>query len=87
MGEDKLGECKGRAAGYGLATGSITFAGVYFAQDYGTRRMLNRNKKLFIINSALFAGLAAKIAVDARIKECDRRHEVSRFDALAKFRH
>ena len=43
MVEDKLGECKGRAAGYGLATGSITFAGVYFAQDFGTRRMLRVN--------------------------------------------
>ena len=90
MSDDKLVECKGRAGLYGLAVGSITFAGVYFAQDLGLRRMLNRNKnykKLFVINAALFAIPAAYISVDARLKECDRRHEVSRFDALAKFKH
>ena len=86
-GDDRLEECKGRAGLYGLATGSITFAGFHFAQEFATRRMRNRNKRLFFASSLFFASAAAYIAIDARLKECARRHEISRFDGLAKFKH
>jgi len=84
--EDKLSECKNRTYLYGLATGSITFAGCYFLQSYLAKRWRNSNKAYVLGTTTLAAGLATYLVVKDKLKECESSARLQRVDALAQFK-
>jgi len=81
MSNDKLLECQSRAYLGGLSTGSIVFAGLYFVQRFATK-----NLPFILGTSVVFAGASTYLVVKEKLKECDRSCNISRTDALAKFK-
>lgn len=77
----KESECKGRAGLYGLSTGSIVFAGVYFCQTAFIKKRVNN-----IILSSLFASASAYLTIKNHNYSCERSSDATRLDALSKFK-
>lgn len=77
----KESECKGRAGLYGLATGTIVFAGVYFCQTIFIKKRLNN-----VILSSLFASASAYLTIKHHIHSCERSSHSSRLDGLSQFK-
>jgi len=85
--DDKLIECQGRSTLYGLSTGAITFAACYFVQKRATKDWKSRNLPFMIGTSLLLSGMSTYLVVKERLKECERTFNITRVDALAKYKN
>lgn len=87
--DDKMAECKSRAALYGLSTGSLVFSVFFLMQRFAMKDY--RKKPNFlpktIGTSLVFAGACTYLVVQEKLIECDRKFDVTRTDGLAKFKN
>ncbi len=82
--DSQKAECYGRTYMYGLATGTVSFAAVYFLQKHFSRSWKNRKMSLIVATSAFFACFNGYLVASAKLKECDRTFDIMRKDALRK---
>ena len=79
--EAGLRECKNRCYLYGLSTGSITFAGLYFMQNTVMKRMKLKSQPFILATTAIWSGLAAHFIIKDKTTECEQNWKQSRFNA------
>jgi hypothetical protein len=84
--EKMITECQGRASLYGLSTGAISFAVVYFGQKYFSRQWKNRQMAPIIVSSLFFGGMSAYLISTAKFIECKKANNITRKKALTNLK-
>jgi len=85
--DDKLIECQSRSALLGLSSGALVFCSLFFVQKRATKDLKSRSLPLIIGTSFILAGMSTYLVVKERMKDCEKMCNITRTDALAKYRN